>query len=496
MSINENAMGRRSLLKAGATAAGLGLLADLEAYPQNVNTNSRPSDLRVTDMRIAVLRGPQRQAGGAPAGGAPGGGAPAGGAPGGGRGGRGGPMLPPTPGTGGGSGGVVVVRIDTNQGISGYGQTIGDGPVPSYVLMHKTRVVGENPCNVDKIFRRLKIHGAYNRQGSGVNAIENALWDLAGKAYGAPVYQMLGGKFRDRVRMYTEGDPRSNDIKSIADDYKERVAAGFTMLKYDLGVARVLQGKRGTMFAPAGYNGERGEDPENYYQGLEVSDKGCELVADHVAAIKEAMGDAGDVPMAHDHFGHLTVKSCIKLANALERVTPSTLEDMVPWFRVEEWKLITNSIRVPTLTGEDAYLVESLEALCQARAVDYIHPDHLVIGGCLELKKVSDMAAKYSVGMMVHSNATPIGYACAVQAIAACQNFLAMEWHMPQPAWHKDITDAGDLVVKGYIPVPTGPGLGIKVNEEAMRPLCRQGEFFTDPTTYWDSQVGGDKTYT
>jgi L-alanine-DL-glutamate epimerase-like enolase superfamily enzyme len=83
-----------------------------------------------------------------------------------------------------------------------------------------------------------------------------------------------------------------------------------------------------------------------------------------------------------------------------------------------------------------------------------------------------------------------------VHAIAACQNFIAMEWHMPQPAWHKEITDAGDLVVKGYIPVPTGPGLGIKVNEEAMRPLCRQGEFFTDPTTYWDSQFGGEKTYT
>ena len=127
MSTNENAMGRRSLLMAGAAAAGLGLLADSEAYPQNVNRNSVPSDLKVTDMRIAVLRGPQAQAGGAPAGGAPAGG----------RG--GGRSLPPaTPGTGGASGGTVVVRIDTNQGISGYGQTIGDGPVPSYVLMHKT----------------------------------------------------------------------------------------------------------------------------------------------------------------------------------------------------------------------------------------------------------------------------------------------------------------------------------------------------------------------
>src|SRR6476661_8117106 len=425
MSRNENGIGRRSLLKTGAAALGLGLLADLEAYPQNVNRNSSPSDLKITDLRIAVLRGPggQRSEGRM-----------------GRRGGVRAPLPPATPGAGAASGGVIIVRIDTNQGISGYGQTIGDGPQPNYVLTHKARLLGENPCNVDKIFRKIKIHGAYNRQGSGVNAIENALWDL--------------------------------------------------------GVAPNLRGKRGTMFAPEGYNGEPGEGLENYYQGLELSDKGCELVADYVASIKELMGDAADIPMAHDHFGHLTAKSCIKLANALERVTPSMLEDMVPWFRVEEWKLISDSIKVSTLTGEDAYLVESLEPLCQARAVDYIHPDHLVIGGCLELKKTADMAAKYSVGMMVHSNATPIGYAAGAHAIAACQNFLAMEWHQPQPAWHKDLTDKGDLVVKGHIPVPTGPGLGIKVNEEAMRPLCRPGEFFTDPTTYWDSQVGGDKAFT
>ena len=223
MSTKENAIGRRTLLGTGAAVAGLGLLADLEAYPQNVNRNSLPSDLKITDMRIAVLRGPGGQAGGGRGGG------------------RGGPRAPLPPAT--------------------PGQTIGDGPQPNYVLTHKARVLGENPCNVDKIFRKIKIHGAYNRRGSGVNAIENALWDLAGKAYGVPIYQMLGGKFRDKVRLYSEGDPRSNSIADIAADYKERVAAGFTMLKYDLGVARILQGKRGTMSAPAGYNGEWATPP-------------------------------------------------------------------------------------------------------------------------------------------------------------------------------------------------------------------------------------------
>ena len=218
--------GRRSFLGMGAAAAGLGILADLEAYPQNVNRNSIASDLKITDMRIAVLRGPGGKAI---------------------QEGNGGPssvgsldgpskrstrppraeMPPATPGAGAASGGTIIVRIDTNQGISGYGQAIGDGPQPNYILMHKARLLGENPCNVDRIFRKIKMHGGYNRQGSGVNAIENALWDLAGQAYGVPIYQMLGGKFRDKVRLYSEGDPKSNSIADIAADYKERVASGF-----------------------------------------------------------------------------------------------------------------------------------------------------------------------------------------------------------------------------------------------------------------------------
>jgi L-alanine-DL-glutamate epimerase-like enolase superfamily enzyme len=116
-------------------------------------------------------------------------------------------------------------------------------------------------------------------------------------------------------------------------------------------------------------------------------------------------------------------------------------------------------------------------------------------GRCQALRQITDISES-SAGAHWPISGYPIGYAAGAHAMAACENFLAMEWHQPQPTWHKDITDKGDLVVQGHIPVPTGPGLGIKVNEEAMRPLCRQGEFFTDPTTYWDSQVGGEKAYT
>ncbi|MEZ5356246.1 MAG: hypothetical protein R2762_26725 [Bryobacteraceae bacterium] len=209
-------------------------------------------------------------------------------------------------------------------------------PNPITCWPHKTRLVGENPCNVDKIFRKIKIHGARTTvAGAASTRLRTRCGILAGKAYGVPIFQMLGGKFRDKIRMYREQLALERHIKEIAADYKARVAEGFTMLKMDLNVPRLLQGKRGTVFAPAGYEGEPGEDPENYYQGLEISDKGCELVADYVADQgghgRRRRHSHGSRPFRTPHH-----KSCIKLANALERVTPSYLEDMVPWFRVEE----------------------------------------------------------------------------------------------------------------------------------------------------------------
>ncbi len=152
----------------GAAAAGLGLLADLEAYPQNVNRNSIASDLKITDMRIAVLRGPGgkpiQEGNGGPSSAGSGGFSLDGPA----RGGRSRAPIPPaTPGAGAASGGTIIVRIDTNQGISGYGQGHRGRSPTNYILMHKARLLGENPCNVDRIFRKIKMHGGYNRQGSG-----------------------------------------------------------------------------------------------------------------------------------------------------------------------------------------------------------------------------------------------------------------------------------------------------------------------------------------
>ena len=191
------AHGRRSFFKkaAGALAAGFWAGETLEALPQNTNTNSKPSDLRITDMRTIVLRGS--------------------------------PMTAP------------IIRIDTNQGIYGLGE-VRDGSTKNYALELKSRILNENPCNIDRVFRKIKQFGGHARQGGGVCAVEMALWDLAGKAYNVPVFQMLGGKFRDRIRIYCD-TTQSPDPKQFAERLKERREQGFTWMKMDLGINLVSQ---------------------------------------------------------------------------------------------------------------------------------------------------------------------------------------------------------------------------------------------------------------
>ena len=160
-------VGRRSFFKkagmaaAGASALGFATQDDAEAALGQVNASSKPSGLKITDVRVAQLVGA--------------------------------PMR------------VPLIRIDTNQGLTGWGE-VRDGGSPTYALMLKSRLVGENPCNVDKVFRGIKQFGHHARQAGGVCGIEMACWDLAGKAFGVPVYQMLGGQFRDRVRLYADTD--------------------------------------------------------------------------------------------------------------------------------------------------------------------------------------------------------------------------------------------------------------------------------------------------
>ncbi len=440
---------RRSFFRStGSAAAGISLASyfnsseDVEAATQNVNKASKPSELKITDLRVATLRGV--------------------------------PFTSP------------LIRIDTNQGIYGLGE-VRDGASKNYALVLKSRLLGENPCNVDKVFRKIKQFGNHARQAGGVCGVEMALWDLAGKAYNVPAYQMLGGKFRDKVRCYADTDG-SPDPKVFASRLKERMDRGYTYLKMDLGV-QLVQKTPGTVTSPKDVELRTLEHP---FTGIEITDKGIAMMADYVAQVREAIGM--EIPLAADHFGHIGVNSCIRLAKALEKYNMAWLEDMVPWFYTDLQKKITDAVDVPILTGEDIYLKEEFAKLCNTHSVDMIHPDLASSGGLLETKKIGDYAEERGVAMAMHFAGSPVCCMANVHCAAATRNFLALEIHSADVKFWDDLVTgvAKPIVQQGYIPVPDTPGLGVTLNDEACKQHLLEPGYF-EPTPQWDKDRSNDR---
>ena len=443
----ERRIGRRNFLMSSAAVMGASFWADetLGAVLQNTKTESRPSGLKITDLRVATIA-----------------------------------RAPFT---------VPILRIDTNQGISGYGE-VRDGASKTYALMLKSRVLGENPCNVDRIFRKIKQFGFHARQGGGVSGIEMALWDLAGKAYGLPVYQMLGGRFRDRIRCYADTDT-SPDPKVFASRLKARMDQGFTFLKMDLSIW-LLNKIPGTVTQLSGRSMEEMNKTEHMFTGTDITPKGIEIMADYVAQVREAIGM--EIPLAADHFGRIGVNACIKLGKALEKYNLTWLEDMIPWQYTELLKQITDAIDIPTLTGEDIYLKEDFVKLAREHAVDMIQPDLATAGGILETKKIGDACQECGVPMALHMAGSPISCLANVHCAAATENFLVMENHSVDIPWWNDVVTGVEkpLVNKGFIKVPEGPGLGFtSVNEDVIRQHLAEPGYF-EPTNEWDKERSND----
>jgi len=440
--------GRRSFLRnAAAIGAGLWAGENLEAYPQNTNTSSRPSDLKITDLRVATVARA--------------------------------PMTCP------------LIRIDTNQGIYGLGE-VRDGASKNYALLLKSRLLGENPCNVDKLFRKLKQFGSHGRQGGGVCAVEMALWDLAGKAYNVPVYQMLGGKFRDKIRCYAD-TTESPDPKVFGQRLKARMDQGFSWLKMDLGVDMVAK-TPGTVTRPEGTSFAYGDPTPHMFTGTEITEKGIAMMAEYVAQVREAVGM--EVPLSADHFGHIGVNSCIRLGKALTKYNLSWLEDMIPWQNTELLKKISEAVDIPILTGEDIYLKEPFMELCRTHAVDIIQPDLATSGGILETKKIGDGAQEFGVPMVMHFAGTPVSCMANVHCAAATQNFLVMENHSVDVPWWGDLVNGVEkpIVNKGFITVPDKPGLGITLNDDAVKQHLLEPGYF-DPTPQWNVDRTNDRQW-
>ena len=449
-----NGLERREVLKASALALGGALFAKgpLEAYPKGVNTNSSPSALRITDLRVATVVKPG-----------------------------------PSP--------CPIIRIDTNQGVYGLGE-VRDGASPTYALFLKSRIVGENPLQLDKIFRKIKQFGGHARQGGGVSAIEMALWDIAGKVYGAPVYAMVGGgKFRDKIRIYAD-TTESNDPKVYAQRMKERKEQmGITWLKMDLGIEMVAD-TPGTVTNPTDIEQWKPNQLPHPLLGMEVTDKGIAMLEQYVAAVRDAVGM--EIPLAMDHLGHLGVKSIIRLGKAYEKYNLSWMEDVIPWTYTDLLKQISEQSPTPILTGEDIYLKEPFQVLCEKNAVGKIQPDLATSGGILETHKIGDMAEEYGVPMLMHFAGTPVSCMANVHCAAATQNFLALENHSLDVGWWSSLVEEGTktpIVNQGWIEVPDRPGLGVTLNEEMVRRHLAPGTGYFEPTDRWNTERSHDRQW-
>ena len=415
----------------------------------------------------------------------------------------------------------TLMKIYTNQGIVGLGE-VRDGGNRVFAEMLKSRILGENPCNVEKIFRRIRQFGGPARQGGGVCGIEVALWDLAGKAWGVPVWQMLGGKYRDRIRIYCDTDVNGKHTgHDMGLALKKRMDMGFTFLKMDLGLGELF-GEEDTICAPLGAVEEMNASwdklhaartPEekrfarnrNYdyfniahpFTGIHLTEKGLDMLEEYVREVREVIGYK--IPLAIDHFGHLCVEDCIRLCRRIEKYTIAWAEDMIPWQYTDQYVRLSQATTIPICTGEDMFLAESFEPLLKSRGVSVIHPDILSSGGILENKKIGDLAQTYGVAMAVHMAESPVSaYAC-VHSVAATENFYVLENHSVDVPWWDQMTlgTPEKIVDHGYIQVPDKPGLGVDdYNDEVLREhLHPQYPVLWEETSRWDDVYSHDRLW-
>jgi L-alanine-DL-glutamate epimerase-like enolase superfamily enzyme len=402
-------------------------------------------------------------------------------------------------------GGTAIIRIDTNQGVYGLGE-VRDGADPRYALMLKSRILGENPCNVERIFKIIKQFGGQARQAGGVCAVEMALWDLVGKAYNVPAWQLLGGRYRDTVRIYADTPEASSPEEQLKLIKFRTETQGYTWLKMDVSINEIrnIPGalvnpeilKQGGSQWQGGYMSYA--NTKHPFTGIQITEKGLEELAKIVEHVRSMVGY--EIPMSTDHYGHFDVNNCIRLGKALDKYRLAWLEDMVPWQYTEQHKTITEALETPTLTGEDIYLLEYFKPLIDSHAVDIIHPDLASSGGLLETKRIGDYAEEKGIAMAMHQAGTPVSFMANVHCAAATQNFLALEHHSVDLPWWEGLvktTDGRKLIDKGYAPVPlVAPGLGIElVEEEVKKHLHARDNTYFAPTKEWDEKRSHDRTY-
>jgi galactonate dehydratase len=363
----------------------------------------------------------------------------------------------------------VHVRIYTDQGIIGQGESTdaASGNVP-IIRSFARMLMNQDPLNVEAAWERIRTSGVFAGAQSGqyvtaLTAVETALWDIAGKAIGVPVYQLLGGKVRDRVRVYADsgaremipGDERSKErIKQIID-------MGFTAAKIDIDDA--MDPARKDRVNWTATNGE------------------INHMLAKIAFTRELYPK--DFDLAVDMHARYDVGTGKRVAKEVEPFKLMWLEEPVPAENIDAMRDVRASTSTPICCGENVYMRWGFRELLEKHAVDIIMPDFQKCGGLLESRKIADMAHTYYVPIAPHAVTSPIGMMATAHVGAAVPNFLVQEWHwIDSPDLWRNWVKEGDIIQKGYIPLPDRAGLGVEMNDEVAKKAQVPGTPWFEPT--------------
>ena len=379
--------------------------------------------------------------------------------------------------------GGVIIRLDTNKGISGYGECRDVDPNAATELSGlKPIILGMNPTQVDKVFNEIKNYNNpqsdWQRQEEktgGICGIEMACWDITGKVYNVPVWKLIGPKLRDKVRLYC--DTGQKTVATLPQYVQTRLNRGFTWFKMDMYLSSLASG---------GYTIATQKNSYGYYP-ITINSSGYSKMVQYAQAYRNLIGT---YPLSSDHYQgynnftqQLDVSSAVQFANYMadsscQGMSGGWMEDIIDWGwkdgqGIPVIKQVTDQTDMPILTGEDMYGLEEYQAMIDAGAVDCIHPDEATAGGIHQSRLAALYAHTKGVRTALHCTGSAFSYVASLHVAAGIPDFLALEYHYIDDAsdsWYDSVVDgiAKPLINNGYADVPEGPGLGITPNPAAM----------------------------
>ena len=419
----KNVNSRRAFLGKAAAAAAAATVAPLAGFGNGLETAiegtskmSAPSDLRITGIQCGYI------------------------------------------------GGSLFVKLLTNQDIYGLGEGV-DAVGGTYYMVQSMgrRLTRQSPLNVNRIFEDIRRGGHFGGGQSGVyvavlTAIECALWDLTGKALGLPVYQLLGGKFRDKIRVYCDTALYRNNLPTpevFAKSATDAVALGFNALKFDL---------------------DEANDPNKYDRYNWTTSEGeVERMYNQLAAVREAVGPKIDILV--DMHGRYDLDAAHTVSKRLEPLHLTWLEEPIPAENVDAYRLISEETTTPIAAGENIYLAYGFRRLLETNGLDVVMPDLQKCGGLGEGQRIANLANVYYTPFAPHMVASFLGAMACAHVSASVPNFMIMEWqsYFHTNPMYKEIViyDEGDWVKDSFMTVSNKPGIGVDINIEAMKKYAR-----------------------